>query len=69
MTLADVFFCTYANVEPDKIECAKIEEIVLSHESEIVEISHNYNLLTTKSKDNLELEFDEIKVKFDKNSD
>lgn len=69
MILADVFFCIYANVEPDKTECAKIEEIVLSHESEIVEIAHNYNLLTTKSKDNLELEFDEIKVKFDKNSD
>lgn len=69
IALADILFFVAVNSGYDEDEVAKIEEIVLSHEDEISEIACNYNLLTYNAQKNLELEFDDVKVKFSKESD
>lgn len=77
MILADVAIFRSMHVNKEEAVCIeeidKMEEIILSHEKEIVDVasvySYNYEIFTKKAKQNLELEIDDINVGFDKNSD
>lgn len=73
MILVDFWICSSLDEKRESNTPAKIEEIVLAHEGEIVNMASaylsNYEALTSNAKDYLTLEFDEISVTFDKNSD
>lgn len=73
MIFVDFCLCSYFDEKSENNTSVNIEEIVVSHESEIVNMASaylsNYEALTSNAKDYLKLEFGEISVTFDKNSD